>query len=136
MKGAQPAADVVSTLSVRHSALKWVRSPLGFFVLSLLIVEGLIFGAGTLFGLPMVWKLITLGVGVFLFLMVFWTVVWLVVKHPRKLVFSETSYVEFAALVFGDKSHPITGRELDELPTAKDISTSAVGELPDSGQAK
>jgi hypothetical protein len=112
-----------------------VRTPLGFCALALLIVEAFILGAGTLFGLPIEWKLIAIGVGVLLFVMVFWTVVWLVVKHPRKLVFSASSYVEIAALVFGEKGHPVTGAQLENMPQ-QETPTPPVGQLPDSNQAK
>ena len=115
--------------------MRSVRSPLGFFVLALLIVEGLILGAGTLFGLPMEWKLVALGVGILLFLIVFSTVVWLVVKHPRNLVFSEASYVQFAALVFGEKGHPITGPQLEGM-RPQDPPNPPVGQLEAPNQTE
>lgn len=48
-----------------------VRSPLGFFVLALLIVESFLLGAGIWFNLPEVWRIAAIGVGVILFLIVF-----------------------------------------------------------------
>ena len=128
----QPAAEILSGVSKRHLITKSVRSPLGFFVLALLIIEGLILGAGIFFGLPIEWKLTALGVAVLLFLIVFVTVVWLVVKYPRNLVFTDTSYVEFAALLYGEKAHPLTGPQLDALPR-QDTPNPPVGQLPSPG---
>jgi len=125
----EPAAEILSSVSKRHLITTSVRSPLGFFVLALLIIEALILGAGMFFGLPIEWKLIALGVGVLLFLIVFVSVFWLVVKHPRNLVFSDTSYVEFAALLYGEKGRPLTGPQLDALPR-QDTPIPPVGQLP------
>ena len=111
----QPGA--ASYVSMRTKAVQAVHSPLGFFVLALLIVETFLFGTGTWFGLPEPWKIAAIGVGVVLFLIVFSTVVWLVVAYPQNLVFSEESHVQFAAMkMFGSESHLITGRDLQALP--------------------
>lgn len=77
---------------------------MGFFVRALLIVETFLFGAGTWFGLPEPWRIVAIGVGVLLFLIVFGTVVWLVVAYPQNLVFSEESHVQLAAMkMFGSE---------------------------------
>ncbi|MBK9166394.1 MAG: hypothetical protein IPM24_02900 [Bryobacterales bacterium] len=106
-----------------------VHSPLGFFVLALLIVESFLFGTGTWFGLPEPWKIAAIGIGVLMFLAVFGTVVWLVVKYPQNLVFSEESHVQFAAMkMFGSESHMLTSRDLQALPpepTPNRIATTA-----------
>ena len=84
-------SGAASYVSMQTKAVQAVHSPLGFFVLALLIVESFLFGTGTWFGLPEPWKITAIGIGVLLFLAVFGTVVWLVVKYPQNLVFSEES---------------------------------------------
>ena len=110
-------SSAASYLSFRSKAIQAVHSPLGFFVLALLIVETFLFGTGGWFDLPEPWKLAAMGVGVGLFLIVFATVVWLVVKYPQNLVFSEESHVQFQAMkVFGSDENLITHRDLEALP--------------------
>ena len=94
--------------SSRPHVLGIIKSPLGFFGLALLIVESFLLGAGVAFGLPLEWKLIAIGVGVLLFLIVVGAVLWLAVKHPTSLVFSEISHVRLAELTYGDDEHPPT----------------------------
>ena len=97
----------------------------------MLIVETFLFGTGTWFALPEPWKIAAIGVGVLLFLVVFGTVVWLVVRYPQNLVFSEESHVQFAAMkLFGSEGQVITGRDLDALPPER-TPTSTVGQLPE-----
>lgn len=106
-----------SVLSARSKAVRAAHSPLGFFVLALLIVEAFLWGSGTGFGLSEPWRLAAIGVGVLLFLIVFGTVVWLVIAYPQNLVFSEESHVQFAAMkMFGTESQRITGDDLEGLP--------------------
>lgn len=127
-------AGAASYVSLRSRAVQAVHSPLGFFVLALLIVETFLFGTGTWFGLPESWKITAIGVGVLLFLIVFGTVVWLVVAYPQNLVFSEESHVQFAAMkMFGSDSHLITGRDLEALPTQPTPNPPA-GQLPGPGE--
>jgi hypothetical protein len=58
------------------------------------------------FGLSDSWKIAAILVGVALFVMVFVTVIWLVVKYPQNLVFSEESHVQVAAMqAYGSDSH-------------------------------
>src|SRR5579862_5817558 len=112
--------DSASFLSVRSKAVQAVHSPLGFFVLALLIVETFLLGAGRWFGLSEQWRVAALGVGVTLFLIVFATVVWLVVAHPENLVFSEESHVHYAAMkMFGSERRSITGQDLSSLTTGQ-----------------
>ncbi len=126
--------DTASFLSFRSRVVQAVHSPLGFFVLALFIVETFLFGTGTWFALPDPWKIAAIGVGVLLFLIVFGTVVWLVVKHPQNLVFSEESHVQYAAMrLFGTESHLITGRDLEALQP-QPTPNPPVGQLPGSGQ--
>ncbi len=118
----------------RSKAVQAVHSPLGFFVLALLIVEAFLSGTGTWFGLPEPWKIAAIGVGVILFLIVFGTVVWLVIRYPQNLVFSEESHIQFAAMkIFGSEKRLITGRDLEALPN-QPTPNPAVGQLPGSGQ--
>lgn len=123
-----------SYVSLRSKAVQAVHSPLGFFVLSLLIVETFLFGTGTWFGLPEPWKIAAIGVGVLLFLLVFGTVVWLVVSYPQNLVFSEESHIQFAAMkMFGSEGHLITGRVLETLSPQPTPNPTA-GQLPGPNQ--
>lgn len=125
-------SKTTSYVSMRAKAVQAVHSPLGFFVLALLVVEGFLFGAGTWFGLSEAWKLIAILVGVLLFLGVFGTVVWLVVKHPKNLVFGEESHVQFEAMkMYGSEDQVVTGLKLRALP-AEPAPDQINGELPDS----
>lgn len=127
---AAPGTRTPSFLSIRSQVVQFVHTPLGFFVLALLIVETFLFGAGRAFGLSEGWKIGALGIGIGLFLVVFGTVVWLVVVHPRNLVFGEESHVRFAALrMFGTESQVITGRQLEALQP-EEAPTPPVGQLP------
>jgi hypothetical protein len=106
-----------SLLSKRTKVISAAHSPLGFCVLALLIVEAFLTGAGIMFGLSEIYKIAALGVGVVLFLVVFFTVVWLVVKHPQKLVFGEESHMQYAAMrIYGSESNRVTGSDLEEMP--------------------
>ena len=115
----------------RAKILQTVHSPLGFFVLSLLIVEVFLLGVGIWFNLTDAWKIAALAVGVILFLIVFFTVVYLVVKHPKNLVFSEESHVQFAAMqMFGTENQHITSNALEALPLERQMTTVSAGEQP------
>ena len=127
-------SGAASYVSMRTKAVQAVHSPLGFFVLALLIVEGFLFGTGTWFGLSEPWKLAAIGIGVLLFLGVFGTVVWLVVRHPQNLVFSEESHVQFEAMkMYGSENHVLTGRSLGALPS-EPAPDQIMGQLPGSGE--
>lgn len=121
---------------MRTRAVQAIHSPLGFFVLALLIVEGFLFGAGTAFDLSQPWKLTAIGIGVLLFLLVFGTVVWLVVKHPKNLVFGEESHVQFEAMkMYGSEDRVLTGRNLGALPS-EPAPDQIKGQLPNSGEPR
>jgi hypothetical protein len=116
MSNDEPQSAQATSYSARSKLVSAAHSPLGFFVLALLIVEAFLIGAGIGFGLSETWKLAAIGIGVFLFIMVFWTVVWLVVTRPQNLVFSEESHVQLAALkAFGSDSHQIANQVLKAL---------------------
>ena len=127
-------SEGASYVSMRARAVQAIHSPLGFFVLALLIVEGFLIAAGTSFGLSQPWKLTTLAIGVLLFLLVVGTVVWLVVKHPKNLVFGEESHVQFEALkMFGSEERVLTGRNLGALPS-EPTPDQIKGQLPSSDE--
>jgi len=119
-----------SRFSSRAHIITAVHSPLGFFVLALLIVEAFLFGVGMSFGLSDNWKIAAICLGILLFLTVFFTVVWLVIKYPRNLVFSEESHVQYDAMGFyGREGQSIDGSVLKSLvPIA--APSSPTGQLP------
>jgi hypothetical protein len=100
----------------RHrQIISYVRSPLGFYTLALLIVEGFLLGAGALFHLEELIRVYAMATGVLLFVGVVATVTVLVIKFPKALVFSEDSHLEWQSMqVFGDNSRPIPGRLLED----------------------
>ena len=131
----QPGSEKAG-YSSRSRIVRAAHSPLGFFVLALLIVETFLWGSGTWFGLPEFWKITAICIGVILFLVVFGTVVWLVIAYPQNLVFGEESHVQFAAMkMFGSESHLITGHDLDGLPQSA-APEPPVGQLPSGAGGK
>lgn len=117
------ADGLKSMVSQRSRLISAAHSPLGFCVLALLIVEAFLWGAGVWFGLSEIYKLGALGVGVLLFLIVFVTVVWLVVKHPKNLVFGEESHVQYEAMrVYASKNNPL-------IPASQTAKTAEPTEL-------
>ena len=92
----------------RGKVISYVKSPLGFYALSLLIVESFLLGSGAMFGLSETVRIIAIVVGVFLFLTVVGIVTMLVVKFPQSLVFTEQSHLEWEYMhVYGDSSRPL-----------------------------
>ena len=95
----------------RRSVVSYVKSPLGFYVLALLIIETFLLGAGRLFGLSESVRIVALATGVALFVGVVVIVTVLVIKYPKALVFSEHSHLEWESMhVLGDNLHPWEGR--------------------------
>lgn len=118
--------------SVRHKVVQAIHSPLGFFALALLIVEVFLFGAGVWFDLSAEWRIVAVGIGIFLFLIVFATVVLLVIKYPKNLVFSEESHLQYDRMqIFGTEERAITGRTLTAQQV--DVAPPHVGQLPPIG---
>lgn len=116
---ANPVSSTNSMIASRWRVVSAAHSPLGFFVLALLIVEAFLLGSGTFFGLSENWKITSILIGVTLFLVVFFAVFWLVISHPQNLVFGEESHVQYAAMrMFGTESRRITGSDLNSLPPA------------------
>jgi hypothetical protein len=98
----------------RRKIINYIRSPLGFYALALLIVEGFLLGTGALFNLSELVRIVAMVMGVTLFVGVVATVTVLVIKFPTSLVFSEDSHLEWEYLqVYGDDSHPMRGRMLE-----------------------
>lgn len=96
-----------------------------------MIVESFLIGAGSLFGLPEFWRVLALGVGVFLFIGVAGAVVWLVVKYPQNLVFGEESHVEYARMqMYGTEAGRLTEHALNALPREASRSLPA-GQIPE-----
>lgn len=127
-----PQGSAKSMISSRSRIVRATHSPLGFFVLALLIVETFLWGSGTWFSLSEGWKIIAICIGVFLFLVVFVTVVWLVIAYPQNLVFGEESHIQFAAMkMFGTESRLITGSDLNALPQVA-APEPPIGQLPNS----
>jgi hypothetical protein len=111
---------VVEAFSSQSRVVEAVHSPLGFFVLALVIVEAFLILAGTLFGLPLPIREIALAIGVVLFILVIGCVYRLVVKYPRNLVFSERSHVAFQAMkIYGDNNLPLTRTDIAALEPAE-----------------
>jgi len=87
-----------------------------------------------MFGLSEIYKIAALGVGVVLFVLVFFTVVWLVVKHPQKLVFGEESHINYALMQqrFGSDQQSVSAENLIQMiPTAPpSTANQPAAELP------
>ncbi len=122
-----------SSYSFRRKAIQEIHSPLGFFALALLIVEVFLFGAGVWFDLSAEWRVYAVGVGITLFLIVFGTVVVLVIKYPKNLVFSEESHIQYDRMqIFGTEESTITGQTLTALEDEV-APPPPGGQLPRSG---
>lgn len=123
------------TLTSHSRVIAAVRSPLGFFVLALLIVESFLIGAGTLFGLPIPYRVGALVTGVVLFLIVLGLVYRLVVKHPRNLVFSEGSHLAHLSMrYYGDNNAALSRADVEELPAIA-APEKPLDQLPAAGEA-
>lgn len=118
-------------MAERTKILQVIHSPLGFFVLSLLVIESFLLGAGIFFNLTLDWKIAAIGTGVFLFIGEFLTVVWLVVRHPQNLVFGEESHMKYAAMMYGTENHRLDKKVFEELQSQYAI-TSPIGQLAES----
>jgi hypothetical protein len=97
----------------REKIVSGIGSPLGFYVLALLIVETFLVGAGWLFNLPMEVRtnLAWAGIGLFVFVVII--VTGLVVKYPENLVFTERSHLHLA--LYGAKDKPASVATIEAL---------------------
>lgn len=94
--------------SDRHKIISGVVSPLGFYTLALLIVEGFLIGAGSLFNLPVGQRSAFVWIGIVVFAAIIVIVTLLVVKCPRNLVFTDVSHIRYAQLTnFGTEQKPL-----------------------------
>ena len=111
----------------RASLVSVITTPLGFFALSLLIVEG--FLGIILIGSNLeAWqKFMGLIIGAFLFIIIVSVVTILVWKKPQHLTFSERSHLEHEKH-FGTPGIQITERQLDEAPKVSDDNNLQEGE--------
>jgi len=106
----------------RRSVISYVKSPLGFYVLALLIIETFLIAAGTLFNLSETMRIISMGLGVLLFVLVVGVVTLLAIRYPQSLVFSEHSHIEWESLqLFGDSSKPLAGTIVRARPSVEPL---------------
>lgn len=105
----------------RTTLVSVITTPLGFFALSLLIVEGflgiILIGSG----LGASQKFWGLWVGAGLFLIVVIVVSVLVWQKPENLTFGEASYIEKQKLL-GDPSNQLTEKELQAEPKVEETA--------------
>ena len=127
----------------RRKIISYVKSPLGFFALALLIVESFLFGGGKWFDLSETMRIVTIGTGVVLFLVVIGVVTMLAVKYPQALVFSEHSHLEWEYMhVFGDNSRPFPDRtiivqkgiEPPDRPNQPGVQSASISTSTDAGE--
>jgi len=106
----------------RASLVSVITTPLGFFALALLIVEGFlgitVVGSGFTSG-EKFWGMI---VGAFLFLCVVVIVTILVWKQPQHLTFSESSHIAHDRMNYGNKEADtrLTEKQLESVPKVSD----------------
>lgn len=101
----------------RARVLRQAKSPLAFYVLSLLTVEGFLLGAGKFFDLDSGWKIAALATGVVLFIGDVVVFTWLVVCHPTSLVFSAREHMRREELRYGHEGEEMTAQTLNSLPS-------------------
>jgi hypothetical protein len=123
--------------SGREKIIGSIVSPLGFFVLALLIVEGFLFGAGKYFDLPVETRSRMVWAGIAIFAVVIGLVMYLVIKHPQSLVFSEKSHIQFAQLrSYGDNSIPDAGQVAKMVPVLSPAPASSQPLQIETGEKK
>lgn len=112
--------------SGRATLVSVITTPLGFFALSLLIVEG--FLGLVLLGsnLEAGQKFLGLMIGSALFILVVGAVVVLVWTKPQNLTFSEASHLAHEKFL-GNKDDPLTAKELKDLPKAEEDLVATIG---------
>jgi hypothetical protein len=99
-------------VAAREKVIAGIGSPLGFFVLALLIVETFLYGAGSAFNLPVETRTYMVWAGLGVFLVIVCIVLMLVILFPKNLVFTEKSHLELAAL-YGAKSKPVSAQAIE-----------------------
>lgn len=118
----------------RANLIQVVTSPLGFFALSLLIVEGFLTVVLSFSDLDANSKFIGMLIGAGLFLVVVLGVLVLVWKKPTNLTFGEKSHLQLLEMqkAWGTSDRPETKHEIenDETPAAP-VATAATVIAPE-----
>src|ERR1044072_4585204 len=96
----------------RATLVSVITTPLGFFALSLLIVEGFLGISLIGAGLSGDHKFIGLWIGAILFVVVVTLVTILVWNKPENLTFGEKSYLEMQKML-GDPTNRLSEKDLD-----------------------
>jgi hypothetical protein len=109
--------------SGRASLVNVITTPLGFFALSLLIVEGFLGIVLIASGMPGNSKFIGMIIGTGLFVLVVAVVATLVWFKPESLTFGEKSYLEKQKML-GDPVNLMTEKELQAEPKIVESQTS------------
>lgn len=104
----------------RSTLVKVVTSPLGFFALSLLIVEGFLGITLVFSGLAETDKFIGMVIGAALFFLVVLGVWVLVLWRPTNLTFGESSHLEHERM---DRDYGTAERSLTRIEVNKEMSS-------------
>ena len=108
-------------LDSKSSIIKSISSPLGFFALSLLIVEGFLGIVLVYSGMGYSSKFWGMIIGAALFVIVVAIVSLLVAYKPKNLIFGEESHLKEDSLIYGSKDKPLTEHQLEkEEPRLQD----------------
>lgn len=103
--------------------IKAVTMPLGFYVLSLLIVETFL-GVAYVKGNNNIYlQAVSLGIGTMLFLVVVAIVTFLVVKHPDNLTFKASDHLNREKLSYGSKDREKIKEEKAHQPVVTGTGT-------------
>jgi len=110
----------------RASLVSVITTPLGFFGLALLIVEGflgiILIGSNRQGGLNGNQQFAGIWIGSGLFVLIVLIVTILVWVKPQHLTFSESSHIAHDRMTFGDKEGgaSLTEKQLENLPKISD----------------
>jgi len=104
--------------------VRYVRNPLGFFALALLLLYLFLLAAGAVFNVGEAVRVALIVVGVVAFVLVIASVVWLTARHPTGLVFGEETQLRYQQLIYGSNEDPLPRPVLEAMP--KGPSTPAL----------
>lgn len=92
----------------KSNIIKVITSPLGFFALSLLIVEGFLTIVLIFSDLDTAQKFLGMKIGASLFVIVVGGVWWLVKNHPTNLTYGESAHLEEERMkrIWGTEARP------------------------------
>lgn len=100
----------------RSSLIKAITSPLGFFALALLIIEGFLAIVLNFSDLTPAHKFVGMLVGAALFCGVVFLVWWLVKNYPKNLTFGEESHLEEERMHnYGSSDQPTIKAVIEDL---------------------